>query len=183
MSLLEQIKEISGQIQSTKDGLEALTEKVENIERTSLRQALKISSGNLLYETIASSAAFHNCSSCIHKANFTFTDKKGICLASASFGSEDPYGENIDERELWLLDSGDFITTHRNGYKSIRENEWWSWSRTITATDVDPVESDFDVKEILQNLVSHLEDRLSDLSCNIKDRRDRIEELSSVDLH
>lgn len=181
--MLEQIKEITDQIRVTQEGLDNLSEKVENTERSILDQALKMASEIITFEPIASSASFHNCSDFEHKAHFTYTDKRGLCLANTNDNSMDPDGENLEEKELWLLDTGEFITTHRKGYRSSRENERWSWSRQIAKTNVDPVEADFDVKEILTNLVSHLEDRLGDLSSHFRMKQDRIDDLHRLDLH
>ncbi|MFX4262776.1 hypothetical protein ACOBQJ_11285 [Pelotomaculum propionicicum] len=181
--MLEQIKEITDRIRVTREGLENLSDKVEHTERYILDEALKMAFEIIAFEPIASSASYHNCANCEHETHYTYSDKRGIRLASSGGNKLDPDGENIEEKELWYLDTGEFITTYRKGYKSSRENEWWSWSRQLLKNDVDPVEADYDVKEILRNLVSHLEERLGDLSSHIRMKQDRIDDLHRLDLH
>lgn len=181
--MLNQIQGITNQIIAAKEGLETLSEQIEGIERSSLQQALKIASNSLTFQTITSSASIHNCDSCYHPGQFTSMDKKGVCLATLEKGNREQDEDTIDEEELWLLDTGTFIITHRKGYKSNRENEWWSWTREIIETDVDPLKTNFDVDRIFNNLLKHLEGRLNELSDHIKTQHKRIEKLQAMNLH
>lgn len=181
--MLEQIQGIVNQIIAAEEGLGTLSEQVEDIERSRLQEALKIASKSLTFQNLTSSASFFNSDTGDHPGQFSFMDKKGVCLATSDNGSQEQEGKTIDEEELWLLDTGAFIITHRKGYKSYRQNEWWSWTREIIETDVDPLETVFDVVEIFNNLLKHLEDRLCNLSDSIKTQRDRIEILQALNLH
>lgn len=116
--MLNQIQGIVDQIVAAEKGLETLSEQVDGIERSSLLEALKIASNSLTFQRLTSTASIHNCDLCYHPGQFTFMDKKGVCLATPDDGSQDQDGKAIDEEELWLLDTGAFIITHRKGYKS-----------------------------------------------------------------
>lgn len=181
--MLNQIQGIVDQIIAAEEGLETLSEQVEGIERSSLQEALRIASKSLPFQRLTASASIHNCDFCFHPNQFAFMDKKGVCLAIPDNGSQEQDGEAIDEEELWLLDTGAFIITHRKGYKSNRPNEWWSWTREVIETGVDPLETTFGVEEIFNNLLKHLGDRLNELSDSVKTQKELIKKLQALNLH
>ena len=183
--MLEKLQSIMDQIEVTEKELDEVVEQVEKIDVERLQKVITITKKGIFFYRIWSKCNSHNCNNCYCPNTYEYTEFKGYRVAFEDNGSRrGNTDKTVREKELFLLEDGNFATFEYVGDFDFWQNAWNHEKRELienglTVEDVVPF---WNVDEIIENIQEALTKRLKRLGERTKTQQRRIEKLKELQI-